>query len=377
MEINRNTYETFFLLYIDNELTMEERAQVEAFIVSNPDLGMELQMLQETILNPDQSLVFGNKQDLLKSATNPVNELNYEEYFVQYLDDELTLEQKEHTEQFVYANPQYQHEFELILSIKLRPDTNQVFENKEVLYRTEKDEKVFVMRWWKIAAAAAVIFAVAGTGWYYSGPDIENHQTMAQVPSSSSLPEKTSDTNNSIIVPETNSGNQPMIENSNERREQASTGKAESAQAENKLATRSVNPEKIISKPGNISTDVNVEQSNNGGMAINTNKIPGADEAINTSSEELLKPEPVLALVSTSGENSDQNEFAENTPLVTDPEQDINSNVIYIANTSISKKNKLRGILRTASRVFEKTASLQPSGNKKGIRIANFEIGLQ
>jgi hypothetical protein len=36
MIINESTYENYFLLYIDNELTAEEKAAVDAFIVNNP-----------------------------------------------------------------------------------------------------------------------------------------------------------------------------------------------------------------------------------------------------------------------------------------------------------------------------------------------------
>jgi hypothetical protein len=49
---------------------------------------------------------------------------------------------------------------------------------------------------------------------------------------------------------------------------------------------------------------------------------------------------------------------------------------IEILNTTISKKNKLRGVFRKVSRIVEKTTSINP-GEVKGIRIANFEIALK
>ena len=55
MNINRNTYEEFFLLYVDNELSQAERRQVEAFIEENPDLRPELDMLHDVVLRPEES----------------------------------------------------------------------------------------------------------------------------------------------------------------------------------------------------------------------------------------------------------------------------------------------------------------------------------
>jgi hypothetical protein len=65
MNLNRHNYEEFFLLYVDNELSAAERKAVELFVQENADLKAELNMLQQTVFNADD-VVFDNKAGLLK-----------------------------------------------------------------------------------------------------------------------------------------------------------------------------------------------------------------------------------------------------------------------------------------------------------------------
>jgi hypothetical protein len=54
MQLNESTYETIFLLYIDNELSPKERLEVEAFIADNPNYALEMEALQATVLRSEQ-----------------------------------------------------------------------------------------------------------------------------------------------------------------------------------------------------------------------------------------------------------------------------------------------------------------------------------
>lgn len=49
MELNEKTYETYLLLYIDNELSAEERNAFEAHIQANPNLQSSLDALKNTV----------------------------------------------------------------------------------------------------------------------------------------------------------------------------------------------------------------------------------------------------------------------------------------------------------------------------------------
>lgn len=53
MQLNESTYETFFLLYVDNELSPRERLEIEAFIADNPSFALEMEALKATVLNAE------------------------------------------------------------------------------------------------------------------------------------------------------------------------------------------------------------------------------------------------------------------------------------------------------------------------------------
>jgi hypothetical protein len=65
MEINRNNYETFFLLYLDRELNPPDMQDVEKFLGENADLQREFVLLQQTIFVPAE-MVFDQKESLLR-----------------------------------------------------------------------------------------------------------------------------------------------------------------------------------------------------------------------------------------------------------------------------------------------------------------------
>ena len=67
MQLNESTYETIFLLYIDNELSPKERLEVEAFIVDNPSYALEMEALKATVISSEQ-LQYPFKENLKQQA---------------------------------------------------------------------------------------------------------------------------------------------------------------------------------------------------------------------------------------------------------------------------------------------------------------------
>lgn len=63
MIVNIHNYETYFLLYIDNELSAPEKAAVELFIQQNPSFQNELALLQNAKLDINENVIGENTEE--------------------------------------------------------------------------------------------------------------------------------------------------------------------------------------------------------------------------------------------------------------------------------------------------------------------------
>jgi hypothetical protein len=160
MKLNRNNYEEYFILYLDNELAAEDRLQVESFVQENPDLKAELDLLLQSKLLPDTDISFADKGPLMRFENPSVSLHNYEEWLISYIDNELTGEERKEVEQFVAADPSIQKEFSVLQQTKLPPEEI-VFPYKESLYRREEKVRVVSIRWRRIAAAAVLLLGIS------------------------------------------------------------------------------------------------------------------------------------------------------------------------------------------------------------------------
>jgi len=62
---------------------------------------------------------------------------NYEEFFLLYVDNELSAAERQAVERFVAANPDLREEWELLMQCRVSPDEAPVFAGKQLLMRTE------------------------------------------------------------------------------------------------------------------------------------------------------------------------------------------------------------------------------------------------
>lgn len=66
--VNISNYEEWLMLYLDNELTIEEKTAVENFIASHPAVKTEFDILAKTKLQPEENIVFPDKELLYRKT---------------------------------------------------------------------------------------------------------------------------------------------------------------------------------------------------------------------------------------------------------------------------------------------------------------------
>jgi hypothetical protein len=209
--INRNNYEEYLMRFIDGELSSAERQAVDSFLEVNPDLEEEFQLLQQTVLQPEE-VIFTGKETLYKGEAG-INKSNFEDYFLLYVDGELNETQQQDVETFVLQNPGLQEAFTLLKQAVL-PAEEIIFTNKETLYRKEEKRRpvVISMRW--ASLAAAIMIGVIAMVWVVnSGNKTSEGQQVAAKPQPQPqiIPGVTIKPGEQKINPEVNSGQAPLV----------------------------------------------------------------------------------------------------------------------------------------------------------------------
>ncbi|NCI47755.1 anti-sigma factor [Sediminibacterium soli] len=180
--INIHNCEEFFLLYVDGELSAEDRLSVERFIADNSHLASELDMLQQAVLGNDPVL-FEDREILYRNGSAEINPDNAETHFLLYVDNELDAAARTGVETFVLQHPALQEPFLQLKQAKLVPETV-VFPDKASLYRKEKKERpLLYLRWQRVAVAAAFIgLAVLAWRLVPSGRAVQTGITAVNLP---------------------------------------------------------------------------------------------------------------------------------------------------------------------------------------------------
>ncbi|MFI5187626.1 MAG: hypothetical protein ACHQF0_12925 [Chitinophagales bacterium] len=359
MKIDRHNYEEYFLLYIDNELTVEQKKQVDEFVKENPDLEEEFLMLQQSKLVPDHSVVFDKKDALMRNENDSfINLNNYEEWLVLYVDDELTEEEKGAVEKFAAAHPQVHQEFEIFQQTRLQP-VKIVFANKEVLYRKER-VGVISMQWWRVAVAAILIIAAGIT--LFSVLRKENiKRTPGEIAGNKGR--QSPDSVKSVTM---NKQEQNTAVVTNEQQLPVTTPIHKKANKENKETKQRKNVQE---------TQENIQQlANNLPVNNETEKVQTIASEVTEKTSHSQMSDAVAVSDKMHKENF-------NTPAVTnsslqtpDNSNTSDNGVQYASNT---ENKKFRGFFRKATRFIERTTNINPANDDNKVLIGGMAINLK
>jgi hypothetical protein len=161
-------------------------------------------MLMSTKFSPEV-IEFADKENLLRTEGNNINETNYEEYFLLYIDNELSTAKREEVEMYVLKHPKLQDEFTTLKQAVLAPEVMS-YGDRSDLYHTSKRRTIYVKPWHM--AAAAIFIGVCATGVWLMQPTndvmvpVAVNQSVKDRPQSNDATTKPADTIQHQIQPQ-------------------------------------------------------------------------------------------------------------------------------------------------------------------------------
>ena len=379
MNINRHNYETFFLLYVDQELSASERKAVDDFVSENPDLKMELDMLMQSTLGAD-TILFDNKSYLLKEEG--ISSLQQD--LLLYLDNELNGDEIAATERLISSDHFAKKEFALLQKTRLLPDQSVIFADKNSLYRKESG-KVVYLTWRRIAIAAVLLGFGIWTALTFIKTDNtgktndpiakgntpavkQSGQPTPDQPATAFTPENSVD---KTVTASVKPNIQPDIQNNKPSAVKINSSSRIIPEEQNKMMVKKENtieqkPSNNLPKPlqnfnTNLSNQTDVAivkpENNNSGM-----------KTIVDQANPVVKPEKLNITQPAT------NAYAINAAYTNNNAEENNEDGLFTLSNEKVKKTKLGGFLRKVKRLVERTANIK-TGN--GIKVAGFDIAIK
>ena len=157
--INKKNFNKFCIDKIEGNFSVREVRFFDDYLKKNPNSQQDFNLFKETILHPDLSASFENKQELKKLNFDA----DFEQAEVAYLEKDLSISERKRFELFLSQNSQKQKEYRLFEKTILEPDKAVVFEDKMLLkkYFLSKTNKVKKIFFYVSSAAAVVLFFFA------------------------------------------------------------------------------------------------------------------------------------------------------------------------------------------------------------------------
>ncbi len=159
MSINLNNYEVYIIDYLDGNLSLEVERELMLFLENNPGIKNELEELENFMLLDEEKLIFTDKNSLRQKEIIPaksINEANYEEFFIAFYENDLSVGEKLDVDGFIKKNPQLEKEFLLHKSLILDAERIE-FHHKNKL---KKKMHIGLQQYQSLVVAASVALLI-------------------------------------------------------------------------------------------------------------------------------------------------------------------------------------------------------------------------
>jgi hypothetical protein len=368
--IDRNNYEEFFLLYVDDELDAVSNLAVKDFIQQHADLAIELEMLMQAKSLP-QEIVFADKESLLRTEGNNINETNHEEYFLLYVDNELSASKREEVEKYVLQHPHLQDEFTLIKQTVLAPETVS-YGNKAGLYHKEKRRAIYIKPW--RLAAAAIFIGVCVTGWLMmqkNTPAITvADNNKVSIPSKQAITAPRVDTPKQQVIQPAQPATQEVLAAKQPGKEKDRKHEAESAISKNAKENPTRN-NAVNNEDGDDLSYQHVDPSNND-IIRQQNDLPSSVDATADVPDDLTEKQAETGTLAAQPNSSENNGYKIYPVAYKEINTNDDDNSLHVGVFDLNK-NKVKNLFKKAGRVFNNRTNDVANEDGK-LQVANFEI---
>ncbi len=360
MNLTRNNYEEYFLLYTDHELSDMDRKLVEDFVQDNPDLNPELDLFIASKFSVDGEVVFKNMESLFRKSSSIINESNYELYQLHFIDNELPGNLRKEILHFNTLNPEAQLHLDLLFKTKLEADLQIVHPDKKSLLSQNIDRRRVIPLfpyWLRISAAAAILLAISLLTF---NPFKTNQSTTGFV--SKTGPEKSMSTQHKNELAEIKKSDPEKHLMTNHSTELVKT--VITARPVLPAKTETANPFK------------NTALINDKNQIVTIEDLNPVRQLNQTANQEFNKVVVISA-------NNPSQQIINNTVVTTSQEETYHTQSTAIneflinASTDDNSNKSLRGIFRKATRYFERTTNINTTDGEDRLLIAGLAINLK
>jgi len=159
--INKDNYLWYFFEYLEGNLTDEEKQQVQKFLILNPQLQREFDLIYLTYVRNDNEIKFPEKE-ILKHYGDSINwdTHSYDILCLKYIEGEFNEEDEKLIEKEINVNNELKKCLDLYKATKLKPDLKIKFKEKSILKKSRRPSITIAKTAIILSAAASIMLFI-------------------------------------------------------------------------------------------------------------------------------------------------------------------------------------------------------------------------